>query len=382
MNKLLFQLGLLTCLLGQKLITIDRYEITANEISEHIRFLSSDRLKGRYPGTPGSKTALHYIEKNWKKVGILPGGDWGFKQTFIFSDDISISGYNRVKINETKKSFRIGRDFNPLGFSGVGQYDGPVVFCGYGFNVTDSLSWDDYRSVDVSGKWALVFRGGPDGRDQDSQYSDYIPLRKKYLAARDHGAVGILFVNRFNDENQDDLIPLTFSRSSGGEKIAALHLSQSLSELLLPAGVSLNDLQTKLDKNKASVSMLTPNSLSVKIGLKEKKIKGVNLVGNIPGDGSTDEVLVIGAHRDHLGYGGENSGSLSPYEYAIHNGADDNASGIAGLLELAEKFAARSESLKRGLLFVAFDGEEKGLLGSKVFCRTPNSENGKHCYYD
>ncbi|MFQ6677426.1 MAG: M28 family peptidase [Fidelibacterota bacterium] len=371
MNKLLFQLATLSFLLGQSTATIDNSEITAEEISDHIRFLSSDRLKGRYPGTPGSNTALRYIEKNWRKLGLLPKGERGFKQIFQFSDDISLFGSNRLRINETKETFRVEVDFIPLGFSGTGKYNAPVVFVGYGFSVKDSVSWNDYDLIDVSGKWVMMFRGGPDGSGRHSKYSEYIPLRKKYMSARDNGAIGILFVNRFDDENQDGLLPLSFTQSSGGKKIAALHISQSLAELLLPEGVSLIDLQAKLDEDKASASISTPYSLSAKIGLKEKKVNGVNLVGYIPGDGSTDEVIIIGGHRDHLGFGGKNSGSLSPYEHAVHNGADDNASGIAGLIELAEKFSVHSDPLKRGLLFIAFDGEEKGLLGSKYFVENP-----------
>ncbi|MCH7762207.1 MAG: M20/M25/M40 family metallo-hydrolase [Candidatus Marinimicrobia bacterium] len=371
MIRALFQLLMIACVFGQNKLSIDSIKITAAEIREHIRFLASDKLKGRYPGTSGAKIAIRYIEKEWKKSGVLPAGDRRFKQTFNFTDGVSLFGYNRLKINETKQTFRVKKDFIPIGFSGTGKFNAPVVFAGYGFSVDDSISWNDYSDTDVNGKWVLVFRGSPDGSNPHSSYADYMPLRKKYLTARDNGALGILFVNRYDDEDKDGLIPLTFSRSSGGEKIAALHISKALAENLLPEELSLNGLQHRLDENKTSASFTLPFSLSVNIGLKEKMVTGVNLVGYIPGDGSSDEFVVIGAHTDHLGLGGKNSGSLRPYEHAIHNGADDNASGIAGLLELAEKFSGNSDALKRGLVFITFDAEEKGIIGSKYFVENP-----------
>ena len=127
-------------------------DITADEILDHIRYLSSDRLKGRAPGTPGSKNAIRYIEKQWKAVGVLPAGNKGFQQSFEFPSGISLSGYNRLKINETRKTFRVKKDFMPLGFSEVGSFSAPVVFAGYGFGVEDSVSWNDYNNIDEIGR--------------------------------------------------------------------------------------------------------------------------------------------------------------------------------------------------------------------------------------
>ena len=123
-------------------------DITSEEITEHIRYLSSDRLKGRAPGTPGSKNAIRYIEKQWKAAGVLPAGNKGFQQTFEFTSGISLSGYKRLRINESRKTFRVKKDFMPLGFSAVGSFSAPVVFAGYGFGVEDSVSWNDYKLSD------------------------------------------------------------------------------------------------------------------------------------------------------------------------------------------------------------------------------------------
>ena len=341
--------------------------ITAAEIIDHIRYLSSDRLKGRVPGTPGSKKAIRYIEKEWKASGVIPAGEKGYQQSFEFTSGISLSGYNRFKINETRKTFRVKQNFMPLGFSGTGLFNASVVFAGYGFGAEDSVAWNDYDDIDVAGKWVLIFRGSPDGSQPHSPFADHMPLRKKYMTARDHNAAGVLFVNPYDDNDLEELLPLRFRPSASAGTIPAIHISQEIAQQLLPQNTTLKDLQEKLDNNRSSISFDLNVSISATIGLRTKKSRGTNILGFIPGDGSSDEIIIIGAHMDHLGYGGKGSGSLRPNENAIHNGADDNASGIAGLIELAEKLANNPRPLKRDVLFVAFDAEEKGLLGSKHF---------------
>jgi aminopeptidase YwaD len=348
--------------------------ITTDEIRQHIQFLSSDRLKGRQPGTPGSKQAIRYLEKEWKSTGVLPAGEKGFKQPFTFTSGISLSGYNRLKINELRKTFRVKQDFMPIGFSAVGQVNANVIFAGYGFSTKDSVSWDDYSNIDVDGKWVLVLRGSPDGSSPHSAFSNYSPLRKKYLAARDNNAAGILFVNPYNDDNMEEFVELRFGPSSSQGSIPAIHISQKLAQQLIPHRILLKDLQGDLDSNRTSISFDLNISVNATVGLRIKKSKGTNVLGIVHGDGTSDEIIIVGAHMDHLGMGGEGSGSLRPDEIAIHNGADDNASGTAGLLEVAEIISTNSEKLKRDVLFIAFDAEEKGLLGSKYFVNNPNIE--------
>jgi hypothetical protein len=260
----------------------------------------------------------------------------------------------------------------PLGFSAVGLVKADVVFAGYGFSTEDSVSWNDYSNIDANGKWVLVFRGSPDGSSPHSAFSDYAPLRKKYMVAKDNNAAGVLFVNPFNDDELEEFVALRFGPSTTRGPIPAIHISQEVAQQLLPQNTSLKNLQDMLDTNRTSVSFDLNISVSATISLRIKKSRGTNVLGVVRGDGSTDEIIIIGAHMDHLGLGGEGSGSLRPEEEAIHNGADDNASGTAGLLEMAEKIAVNSEQLKRDVLFIAFDAEEKGLLGSKYFVDNPN----------
>lgn len=374
LNRLLFIFFLIS---GFCLFAGETSEITSSEIIDHIRYLSSDRLKGRAPGTQGYKRAIHYIEKEWRKAGVVPVGERGFKQPFNFTSGVSLSGYNRFKIDGQRKSFRVKHDFMPLGFSADGSFNANVVFAGYGFSVEDSVSWNDYADIDASGKWVLVFRGSPDGNSPHSAFANYTPLRKKYLSARDNNAAGVIFVNPYNNDDLEGFIPLRLGPSSSKGTIPAIHISQEIAQQLLPKNTSLKDLQDQLDNDRSSLSFDLRVNVTATVNLKIKKSKGVNLLGLIPGDGSTNETIIIGAHLDHLGFGGKGSGSLRPDEKAIHNGADDNASGTAGLLEIAEKLSAISEPLKRDVLFIAFDAEEKGLLGSKYFVDNPtiNLEN-------
>lgn len=349
--------------------------INKEDIIEHIRYLSSDKLKGREPGTYGSKSAVRYIENVWKSHGVLPGGTKGYKQSFEFISGVTLSGYNRLKINETRKTFRVKKDFIPLGFSASGTFEYPLVFAGYGFGIKDSLVWNDYNNIDVDGKWVLVFRGSPDGSGPHSSFSEHISLRKKYMVAKDQGAQGVLFVNTNNDENQEGLLPLRFRRSAKMGDIPVIHISRETAESLLPSNVSLNGLQEDLDQARSSMSFETGLTLSATVGLRTQKTKGTNVIGMIPGKGSSGEMIVIGAHMDHLGYGGEGSGSLQPDKIEIHNGADDNASGVAGLLELAE--AISHIPLDKKIILIAFDAEEKGLLGSKHFVENPTVDMEK-----
>lgn len=346
-------------------------DITAAEIIEHIRYLSSDKLKGREPGSYGSKAAIRYIEQQWKTAGVIPAGNRGYQQSFEFTSGINLSGYNRFKINETRKTFRVKKDFIPLGFSATGSFDAPVVFAGYGFGVQDSVSWNDYSQVNVTDKWVLIFRGSPEGSSFHSPFAKQMSLRKKYMVAKDNGAAGVLFVNPYNDAELESLIPLRFRSSARIGAIPAIHVSQEIVQQLLPPNIALEDLQNQLDNARESKSFNLDINVSATVGLRVSKSKGTNVLGLVPGDGSTNENIVIGAHLDHLGFGGSGSGSLQPNEKVIHNGADDNASGTAGLLELAEKLSTLTRPLKRDVLFIAFDAEEKGLLGSKHFVENP-----------
>ena len=347
----------------------DNSEITAGEILDHIRVLSADEMKGRYPGTEESHKAADYIIEQMRKSGVQPGGTNGFRQEFDFVADIELGKSNTLTIN--KYSFAVKEDFIPLGFSESGIAEASVIFAGYGFAIDDSIKWDNYADVSAEKKWVLILRGGPDGDNPHSDFGPHTALRKKVLVARDKGAKGVLFVSPLDPDSDDELIPLKYDQSFSGAGISAIHISQSVANSILSSsGRTLKKLQDHIGKTQIPNSFSLDNVIvQAEVSL-VKEIKQIeNIVGWIEGNdpGLNKEFIVIGAHFDHLGFGGEGSGSLMPDTIAVHNGADDNASGTAGLLELGQKLSANRHLLKRSILLLAFNAEEEGTLGAKYF---------------
>lgn len=348
-------------------------EISIEELSAHIQFLASDSLKGRFPGTPESEIAAKYITDQMKQVGILPAGEENYRQYFDFVSNLEIGEKNTLYTKN--RSFSVSSDYMPLGFSGTGFYSGGVAFVGYGFSINDSIQWNDYANIEMKNKWALILRGGPERDNPHSDFEKHIPLRKKVLTAKDNGALGVLFVSPIDPEEKDELIRLRYDQSFSGAGIPAIHISQATANALLSEkNIKLEVLQKKLESSRASESFLLPETeISATVSLKKKTNSVPNILGIIPGNHPKlkNEYIVLGAHFDHLGFGGEGSGSLKPDTVAVHNGADDNASGTAGLLEVGERLAANKHLLKRSVLLMAYNAEEEGLLGSKYFTKNP-----------
>ncbi len=354
----------------ERKITINppQSEITAKEIHQIIAYMADDNKKGRFPGTPESKEVANFIRNEFKSYGLKPLGDDYF-QYFTISVGVRPVGENYLKVKDKEYAFE--KDYLPMGFSGKGNFSSDkVVFVGYGFDIDkDSLKWNDYENVDVKGKWVVVYRGFPNDdkyglnffKDQKSEIS-------KALLAKDKGAVGVLFVNP--PQEKDKFIPFVLPRVPADAHIAVLQIKRDLAEKIL--GKKLVKIEKKRQKNPHyTFEVNTPVSAAVNYEI--VKVKTQNVVGVLESNDPKwkDRYVVIGAHYDHLGMGGYESGSRMPDTIAIHNGADDNASGVAGVLELAEYLASVRDTLKRSIIFVAFGAEERGLLGSKYFVEHP-----------
>ena len=349
-------------------------EIMSFEILAHIKYLASDNLNGRLPGTPGSKLAIDYISKHWEAQGVEPAGTKGYKQPFSFINNVSLGKRNILRIRNSRKQYIVQKDFIPLGSSGNGSINEDVVFIGYGLDINDSLSWRDYENVDVQGKWVLLLLDGPDGDSPHSPYGRHKTLYNKTIVARDHGAGGVLFVNRLQTIDENNLRTLQYRQSSSTAGLPVIQITHSLAnEMLINHGQSIAELRSKLDEQLTPLSFPVDCKVSANVNLKFGKETATNLIGFIEGNDPVlkDEYIVVGAHFDHLGLGGRRSGSLNPDTLIIHNGADDNASGTAGILELSYKFMSNRHLLKRSVLVVCFDAEEKGLLGSKYYVKNP-----------
>ena len=347
-------------------------EILTFEILEHIKYLSSDKLEGRSPGSQGSKKAIKYITKHWEAQGVLPAGTKKYEQPFSFINNVSLGSRNILRIRNSKSRYKVKEDFIPLGWSGNGNIDESVVFVGYGFDIDDSLSWNDYINVNVNKKWVLMFLNGPDGSSPHSPYGYHKKLYNKVITARDHGAGGILLLERTEKENK--LQPLVYRQSASSAGLPIIQITHEIANDILKNNErKISDLRSIIDKKLSSISFELERKVSASVNLKFEKETATNIIGFIEGSDPIlkNEYIVIGAHYDHLGYGGHRSGSLNPDSLQIHNGADDNASGTAGVLELSHKLMMNKRSLGRSIITICFDAEEKGLLGSKFYTQNP-----------
>lgn len=348
-------------------------EVSATDLLNHIKYLSDDKRAGRYPGSKGSRDATNYIVDNFRANGLLPAGTDGFLQPFEFITGLNLGEQNHLSTQN--ESYVIMKDFIPLEFASNGKVEGALVFAGYGFTINDSIQWNDYDGIEADGKWVIILRGGPGEDHPHSDFAKHTPIRKKAMLARDQNAAGILFVNQDGDEDQ--LIPLKHSPNSTAIGIPILQISREVANELLDQ--KLIALQSQLDDKYSPQSFLLDKEISAEVTLEKEIVNVPNVIGLVPGNDSElkNEYIVIGAHFDHLGFGGEGSGSLTPDSNAIHNGADDNASGTAGILELAEKLSANQNLLKRSILLMAYNAEEEGLLGSKYFVKNPTVDLSK-----
>ncbi|MCB0283739.1 MAG: M20/M25/M40 family metallo-hydrolase [Calditrichae bacterium] len=344
--------------------------VTVDQLSKHVHFLASDKLEGRLPGTEGGMAAANYVESQFKAYGLQPLTDSGF-QDFKVVSKVELATKNTMKVGE--QIYTVEEDFIPVGFTDNKSLEAGVVFAGYGFVIdTDSLKWDDFSGIDVDGKWVIILRGDPENSPHGGAYYEHSALRKKALNATDNGALGVLFVSGPEYDDEDELMRLAFDQSKSNAGVPVINIKRSVADFILAGkGTTIAELEKKLNSDKKANSFEIPVTVSASAEVNLVKVQTRNVLAVLPGSDETlkDQYIVVGAHYDHLGYGGRGSGSRTPDTVAIHNGADDNASGVSSMLEIAEYFSAMKT--KRSILFMAFGAEEMGLLGSKYFVNNP-----------
>ncbi len=337
---------------------------------DHVKYLASEKLKGRGNDLPELQEAARYVAKQFQSCGLQPvNRNWFQKFTATVG---STSGpANRLA------GFTVGKDFQPLGISDSGPFSAPLVFAGYGITAED-YRYDDYAGLDVKGKAVLVLRHEPQENDEKSvfagkQMTRHADIIQKALNARSHGAVAMILVNdplNHADDN-DPFVPL--DALMGPEKLGILTLQVKRAvadQWLKTSGQSLEQLQTAIDKDLSNRSIALHAAVEGQTDITRRTRELENVAGVMPGRDPKlkDQFIVIGAHYDHLGLGGKNS--LAPSQTgSIHYGADDNASGTAGVIELA--CAMKGSRPARTILFLAFSGEEMGLLGSAHYTKAP-----------
>lgn len=351
-------------------------EITVNDLYKHISYLASDSLMGRKPGSKGDSLAAGYILNTLLSCGLQLKGDNGYQKFEIITGS-SLGKNNKFSIN--KKELTLNKDFTPLSYSANGTLDAQVVFAGYGFNIeTDSIKWQDYKNMDVTGKWVMVLRGDPEIDNPQSFYAKYSSDRKKALIAKDKKAGGILLVSGVEFDKKDKLQKLHNNPANIRADIPVVHITRhTANKILSPTNKTIEELEKKLNKELNCTSFAVDTKVKAGLEVIYQKAYTQNIIGYLEANNqkSTNQTVVIGAHYDHLGLGGKGTSTRSPDTIAVHNGADDNASGVAAVLELACKLAQKKQNLKRNVMFVAFGAEEMGLIGSKYFIKKHNPDN-------
>ena len=341
-----------------------------------VKALASPEMEGRGAGTRGLMRAQHLIEKRYNELHLDPAGVNGYTQPFtvITGARLKSDNYCSVQSAESRRDLKIGQDFVPFSFSSSGQVSASVVFAGYGATA-DEFHYDDYAGIDVKDKIVVVLRYEPSGFAEKSGnhgLTQHSQLIAKAINARNHGAKAIVIVNGKLGDGEEDLLT-RFGSVSGPENVGII-TAQVKNEIadgwVQTGGKSLKDLQDQINSSTKPASFALPDTLhlSLHIDIETARATVNNVMAWLPGQ--TDEYVIIGAHYDHLGRG--NFDSLAPSQIGqIHPGADDNASGTAGVLELARLLAPQRGQLKRSILFMNFAGEELGLLGSAEWVKEP-----------
>lgn len=348
---------------------------SADTFLDHVRLLASDEWGGRGPGQPGIEEAADYIAEQFRLAGLQPAGENG---TYFQSFEIKrgkelIEQEAELRVKGLESDWKIRTDWIPLPFGKPGEAEGPLAFAGYGL-VVPSHNYDDYADFDPAGKVLLVLRYEPKSTDPNAEFGGQAPspnamfFRKAKWAA-ERGARALIIVNPPNrDPDKDELYDFDQGLSRQTYELPMVQVTRTVADQIL-RHAGLPDLKTLTEQIDAEFKPRSMDAggvvVSLRTGTRARSITARNVLGMLPGDGSTDEVVVVGAHYDHLGTTRKPDGSVE-----IYNGADDNASGTAGILELARAFSQQPRT-RRNILFMAFSAEEMGLLGSRHFVDHP-----------
>jgi hypothetical protein len=352
-------------------------DISPQAYLDHVKYLASPELKGRATGSPELETAAAYIAKQFQSFGLQPADGKSYLQAFPAELGAHLGPDNGFSYKDAgaKQTLKEGRDYEPFVFSTSGKFSGPVVFAGYGITAKE-YKYDDYAGLDVAGKIVLILRHEPQEEDSHSVFegkklTSHATFIDKMVNAKMHGASGVILINDVaTHPNAED--KLEKFGSSGGPRDAGIFFVQmkaaTAEQWFRAEGRDLSEIENQIDKD------LKPRSFAlgkVEVNLAVDLVHETKTVHNVAAylPGKTAEYVIIGAHYDHLGLGDEHS--LAPNQLGtIHPGADDNASGTAGVIELARWFSQQPQP-RRGILFLTFAGEELGLLGSNWYVNHP-----------
>jgi hypothetical protein len=341
-----------------------------------VKTLTMPKMEGRGDGTKGLVLAERLIADRYKTLGLVPAGNHGFLQPFAVTTGAQLKGNNHLTIQngDASSDLKMNQDYVPFSYSESGSATGPLIFVGYGVSAGE-FGYDDYAGVDAKDKIVVILRFEPTGfaaKSGNQGLTRHAQLVSKAINARNHGAKGLILVNGKLGDGEEDLLT-RFGSVSGPENVGILFVQVKNSvadEWFRVAGKSLKDVQEQINSTSKPATLAFPETLhaALTVGIATTRATVDNVLAYLPG--KTDEYVIVGAHYDHLGRG--TFDSLAPSQIGqLHPGADDNASGTAGLLELARILSPLKGQLQRGILFASFAGEELGLLGSAAWVKDP-----------
>ena len=349
-----------------------------------VTYLASEECEGRGVDTAGIHKAANYIVAEFVKAGLKPGGVNGtFFQPFTISGTAKLDGKSTMKLKGPQGQeieLKLDGDFQVMGFSGTGKVTAPLVFVGYGITAKE-IGYDDYKGIDVAGKIVLAIRRTPrffskelpfDGANKEQ----HAALVNKEGLAESNKAAGFVLVNDLTEAAAGDkLMSFKEVAGAGAASIPTVQLRRSIADMILQSSLdtTLADVEKAIDRDlKPRSAPLTGWTATVETGVKRTSVACKNVIGVVEGAGPlANETVVIGAHYDHLGYGGQ--GSLAKGAKAIHPGADDNGSGTTSVMELARRFGAMKDRQGRRLVFMTFSGEKgacwvRNTIATKIRC--------------
>ena len=343
--------------------------------------LADDALEGRMTGTPGIREAADYIVGQLRAIGAEPlPGVGGYRQAFAYTAGVTDMGTTVAFAHDDGTPLPHpdggGNLARALSFSENGVAEGSLVFAGYGLSVpeTDDFGYDSYATLDVTDKIVMVLRYFPEDTEGvlRATLARYAGLRYKALAARERGAAGLIVVTGPRSPNAGELVALTFDTAVSDSGIVAATVDGRMAKAIIEAsGRSLVEVQASLDTANPHVTGFDlPLTAAIDVKLESSEATGHNVLGYLPPTGSeavAEPYVMLGAHYDHLGHGQVDSLARAAEAGDVHNGADDNASGVAAVLAAGGELAAAPRD--RGIILAFWSGEELGLLGSRDFVR-------------
>lgn len=344
---------------------------------DNVKYLASPELKGRATGSPELEKAAQFIAGKFQSFGLKPVSGKSYLQPFTVTTNAHLGPGNSLLFDDDgrKSEPKPGVDYTPYGFSSSGKFSGPVVFAGYGITASE-YHYDDYEGVDVRGKIVLILRHEPQEFDEHSVFegkelTQHSAFAMKAANAKMHGARGVILINDVyaHPEASDQLGKFSEVTGPTDSGVFFVQVKETDAEAWMRAeGRDLKEIVTGIDRDlKPHSFTLAKLTVDMSVDIQHDQRTVHNVAAYLPG--KTREYLIIGAHYDHLGLGDEHS--LAPSQLGtIHPGADDNASGTSGVIELARWFSKQPKP-KRGILFITFAGEELGLLGSAYYTTHP-----------